>query len=77
MSSELRSSYDRRQSGAAKDFKINPYKTLTKIKIPTIKLSSTGGGSDSGTQLSLRIDAWSLLVPSENVNKAIQALADM
>ena len=43
MSSELRSSYDRRQSGAAKDFKINPYKTLTKIKIPTIKLSSTGG----------------------------------
>lgn len=50
MSSELRSSYDRRQSGAAKDFKINPYKTLTKIKIPTIKLSSTGGGDGPDIQ---------------------------
>ena len=37
----------------------------------------SGGGSDSGAQLSLSIDAWSLVVPSENANKASQAIVDM
>ena len=36
-----------------------------------------GGGGGPGTQLSLTIDAWSLVVPSENANKASQALVGL
>lgn len=36
-----------------------------------------GGGGGPGTQLSLTIGAWSLVVPSENANKASQALVGL
>jgi hypothetical protein len=50
---------------------------LLNVLILNYNLSKSGGGSDSGTQLSLTIDAWSLVVPSENAKKASQALVDL